>query len=114
MLRSLTTTKGKGIEIMLPKKRKPTHAGEILLEEFLKPMEISQAQLAKELGISTNRVNEIVKGKRGITPDTALLLSNRFKMSPEFWLNAQMACDLWDAIQAHKGDPRYKIPKVAM
>ncbi|MBZ5647946.1 MAG: HigA family addiction module antidote protein [Acidobacteriia bacterium] len=79
---------------MAPKRRLSTHPGEVLLEEFLKPLGMTQAQLAKELGISTNRLNEIVRGKRGVTADTALRLADHFKTSAEFWMNLQTAYDL--------------------
>lgn len=79
---------------MAPKGRVATHPGEVLLEEYLKPLGMTQAQLAKELGISTNRLNEIVKGKRGVSADTALRLADHFKTSAEFWMNLQTAYDL--------------------
>ncbi len=80
--------------MLLPENRIPTHPGEILLEEFLIPMGISQVALAKHLGIPVQRVNEIVRGKRGVTPDTAWLLSQALGTTPEFWMNLQMAYDL--------------------
>ena len=70
------------------------HPGKILLEEFLKTMEISQYRLAKDIGVPARRINEIVKGQRGITPDTALRLGKYFGMSPEFWINLQSHYDL--------------------
>ncbi len=73
---------------------KPIHPGEILLEEFLKPMGLSQNQLANDIGVSPRRINEIVHGKRRITADTALRLAHYFKMSPQFWLGLQMDYDL--------------------
>ena len=79
---------------MIPKKRIPTHPGEILIKHFLQPLEITQSQLAKHLGISVQRVNELVKGKRGITPDTAWLLSQAFGNSDQFWINLQTTYDL--------------------
>lgn len=79
---------------MIPTHRIPTHPGEILLEEFLVPLGISQVQLASHIGVPTQRVNELVRGKRGVTPDTAWLLSKAFTTSPEFWLNLQSAYDL--------------------
>jgi addiction module HigA family antidote len=82
---------------MLPKHRPPTHPGEILLEEFLKPMKLSQVEAARRLGIPLNRLNEVVRGKRGVTADTALRLSKLCKTSPEFWMNLQTARDLYDA-----------------
>lgn len=72
----------------------PIHPGEILLEEFLKPMGISQYQLAKDIGVPSRRINEIVHGKRAITPDTALRLSRYFGLSEPFWLNLQTRYDL--------------------
>lgn len=82
---------------MIPKHRMPTHPGEILLKEFLEPKEISQAKLAEELGIPVQRVNTIVRGKRGVSAETAILLGRYFKMSPEFWMNLQTAHDLYQA-----------------
>ena len=79
---------------MLPESRIPTHPGEILSEEFLKPLDISQVALAAHLGIPVQRVNEIVRGKRGITPDTAWKLAQAFETSLGFWLNLQANHDL--------------------
>ena len=72
----------------------PIHPGEILLEEFLKPMGISQYRLAQDISVSPRRINEIVQGKRGITPDTALRLSRYFGLSERFWINLQTRYDL--------------------
>jgi len=72
--------------------------GEMLLEEFLKPMGLGQVDVARRLGISLNRLNEIVLGKRGITPDTALKLARLFKMSPQFWMRIQADWDLQQAL----------------
>lgn len=71
------------------KKLKPIHPGEILLEEFLKPMNISQYRLAKDISVSPRRINEIVHGTRAISANTALRLAKYFGMSPQFWLNLQ-------------------------
>ena len=79
---------------MAEKKMPPVHPGEILLEEFLKPMEISQYRLAKDIGVPARRINEIVHGKRGITANTALRLSRYFGLSERFWLNLQSRYDL--------------------
>ncbi len=79
---------------MIPSHRSPTHPGEILLEEFLTPLGITQVQLASHIGVPTQRVNELVRGKRGVTPETAWLLSKALNTSPEFWLNLQATCDL--------------------
>lgn len=79
---------------MLPTERQPTHPGEILDEEFLKPMNLTQVALAEHLGIPVQRINEIVRGKRGITPETAWLFAQAFETSPQFWMNLQTNYDL--------------------
>ncbi|HYA13917.1 MAG TPA: HigA family addiction module antitoxin [Syntrophales bacterium] len=79
---------------MKPKKIKPLHPGEVLSEEFLRPMGISQNRLALEIGVPPRRINEIVLEKRRITADTALRLGRYFRMSPQFWLGLQMDYDL--------------------
>lgn len=79
---------------MIPENRIPTHPGEILLEEFLKPLHLTQVQFAQHIGVPTQRINEIVNGKRGITPETAWLLAQAFDTSPEFWMNLQINHDL--------------------
>ncbi len=79
---------------MSNKKLPPIHPGEILMEEFLEPMEISQYRLAKNISVPPRRINEIVHGKRSITADTALRLGRFFGMSPQFWLNLQTRYDL--------------------
>lgn len=79
---------------MIPSNRVSTHPGIILLKEFLEPLGLTQKAFAEHLGISVQRVNEIVRGKRGITPDTAWLFAEAFNMSPEFWLNLQSTYDL--------------------
>ena len=79
---------------MIPENRIPTHPGEILLEEFLKPMDMSQVAFAKHVNVPTQRINETVNGKRGITPQTAWLFSQAFDTTPEFWMNLQSNYDL--------------------
>ena len=79
---------------MIPENRIPTHPGEVLLEDFLRPLEMTQVALAKHVGVPTQRINEIVRGKRGITPETAWLFAEAFGTSPEFWINLQMQHDL--------------------
>jgi len=79
---------------MLPENRIPTHPGEILLEEFLVPMNVSQVAFAAHIHVPVQRVNEIVRGKRGITPETAWLFAESLGTSPEFWLNLQSNFDL--------------------
>lgn len=79
---------------MLPEKRTPTHPGEILLLEFLTPMGLTQVEFAAHLRIPIQRVNEIIKAKRGVTPETAWLFAGALGTTPEFWLNLQAAHDL--------------------
>ncbi|MGB7201642.1 MAG: HigA family addiction module antitoxin [Pyrinomonadaceae bacterium] len=81
----------------MPKNRLATHPGEMLLQEFLVPMGLTQKELADAIKVPFQRVNQIVAGKRGITPSTALRLAKFFDMSPGFWLNLQMKCDLQSA-----------------
>ncbi len=84
----------------LPRNRPPTHPGEMLREEFLRPLGMTQSDLADRIQVSYPRVNEIINGKRGITPDTALRLAQLFDTTPEFWLNGQRNWDLWHAIHS--------------
>ena len=79
---------------MLPENRIPTHPGKILLEEFLKPMGVTQVAFAKHIGVPIQRINEIIRGKRGVTPETAWLCSQAFGTTPEFWINLQSNYDL--------------------
>ena len=79
---------------MAQRKMPPLHPGEILMEDFLKPMNLSQNRLAIDIRVPARRINEIVHGKRRITADTALRLAKYFKMSPQFWLGLQMDHDL--------------------
>jgi antitoxin HigA-1 len=95
----------------IPTHREPTHPGVMLLEEFLKPMGITQQQLANELGVSYQRVNELVRGKRGITAETALRLSKFFGTTAGFWMNLQARCDLYRA-QRSEAPALTKIRKV--
>ncbi len=84
---------------MLPKHRISTHPGEILLEEFLKPLGISQSELARSIGVKPGVVNEICKQRRAVSPRMALLLAKAFKVSPEFWNGLQADHDLTRAMQ---------------
>ena len=79
---------------MVPENRISTHAGEVLQKEFLEPAGITQTQLASHLGVPVQRVNELVRRKRGVTPETAWLLGEAFGTGPEFWMNLQAAFDL--------------------
>jgi len=85
--------------INIPTHRTPNHPGEILLEEFLIPLKISQTALAKALHIPYQRINEIINEKRGITPSTALRLSKYFETSTDFWMNLQLRWDLYHAMK---------------
>src|SRR3972149_5976556 len=89
---------------MTKQKLQPIHPGEILMEEFLKPMEISQYKLAKDISVPARRINEIVQGKRSITPNTALRLSRYFGLSERFWINLQARYNL--EIEKDKLDDR--------
>ena len=79
---------------MQPKRRVPTHPGKILLGEFLVPLGITQVELAAHIGVSVQRVNEIVRGKRGVSPETAWLFAQALGTAPEFWTNLQVQHDL--------------------
>jgi antitoxin HigA-1 len=83
--------------VRVPTHRPPTHPGEMLLTEFLEPMELTQKQLADAIYVPYQRINEIVNGKRGITPSTALRLAKFFNVSSDFWLNLQVRWDLYHA-----------------
>jgi len=91
---------------MLPKKRIPTHPGVILLEDFLLPLGVTQVAFARHIGVSVQRVNELIKGKRGITPETAWLLSQALGTTPQFWVNLQTNHDLAGT------KPRRKVSKL--
>lgn len=82
---------------MLPKNRPPTHPGEMLLKEFLEPLEMSQSAFAQRIGVSWPRLNELINKKRGMTPDTALRLERVLGMPADFWLGLQLDWDLWHA-----------------
>lgn len=79
---------------MLPTNRIPTHPGEVLAEEFLKPLGLTQVALAAHLDVPVQRINELVRGKRGVTPETAWLLAGAFGTTPDFWVNLQTTHDL--------------------
>ncbi|NJM69832.1 MAG: HigA family addiction module antidote protein [Scytonema sp. RU_4_4] len=86
----------------VPKNRPPTHPGEILLRDFLEPMGVSQRELADAIHVPYQRINEIVNGKRGITPSTALRLEKFFGNSSEFWLNLQQSWDLYHVLSQER------------
>lgn len=91
---------------MLPKNRQPTHPGEILRYEYLEELNMTQQQLADSIGITRVRINEIVLGKRSITPDTAFRLAKFFNTTPEFWIGLQTNFDMWNTLQ--KREKEYK------
>ena len=82
---------------MIPENRRPTHPGEILLEEFLRPKKMTQVELAKLMKVPIQRINTLICGKRGVSPETAILLSRIFETTPAFWMNAQVTYDLYIA-----------------
>jgi addiction module HigA family antidote len=95
-------------------KRRPTHPGEMLREDFLPDYKLTVAGLAEAVGVSRQTINDLLRGRRAVSTDMALRLSRLFGNSPEFWLNAQRAVDLWDAAQTIKKDmARIKPLKVA-
>lgn len=90
--------------VRIPTNRQPTHPGEMLVEEFLTPMEITQRDLATAIHVPYQRVNELVNGKRGVTPSTALRLARFFGVSPDFWLNLQTRWDLYRAQEKEQAE----------
>lgn len=98
--------------MLLPTDREPTRPGEMLREEFLKPLGLTQTAAAERMGISFVRLNEIVNGRRGITPDTALRLARLLGTTPDFWLSGQLAWDLWHALHAPEAAEIRKIQPV--
>jgi addiction module HigA family antidote len=93
---------------MLPENRVTTHPGEVLKEEFLEPLGVTQVAFAKHLEIPVQRINEIVRGKRGITPQTAWLFSQALGTTPQFWLNLQNAYDLTSNRPSREVEPLIK------
>ena len=90
--------------IRIPTHRTPTHPGEMLLEEFLRPMGLTQRELSVAIRVPYQRVNEIINGRRGVTPSTALRLAKFFGVSPDFWMNIQLRWDLYFAKQSEAGN----------
>jgi antitoxin HigA-1 len=90
--------------MIFTKYRPPNHPGEILLQDFLEPLAISQAELAVAIHVPYQRINELVNGKRGMTPSTALRLAKFFGNSPEFWLNLQQNCELYNVSKQKEED----------
>ena len=89
---------------MLPKNRRPVHPGQVIRYEYLEPLNLTQQKLADSLGITRVRINEIILGKRSVTPDTAFRLAKYFNTTPDFWINLQMNVDMWDTLQTNKND----------
>ena len=99
-MRSHARTTIEGPRSVLDLERPPTPPGEMLLEEFLRPANLTQVEAARRMQIPLNRLNEVVRGRRGITADTALRLARLFDTSPEFWMGVQTDWDLWQAAAA--------------
>lgn len=97
---------------MLPMNRPPTHPGEMLLEEFIRPSNLTQTEIAQRLGISFPRLNEIIHRKRGVTPDTALRLEQLFGASAGFWLGLQQDWDLWHMIHSPEAKEIRRIKRL--
>src|SRR5277367_5500796 len=93
---------------MLMTKRKPVSVGEILIEEFMQPMGLTQTALAKAMGVQRKHVNELCNNRRNVTAPTALILARVFGNSPEFWLNLQRRSDLWEAVHSPRERERIK------
>jgi antitoxin HigA-1 len=99
---------------MLPTNRPPTHPGEMLLKEFLAPLGVSQVEAAERMNIPFQRLNAIVKGRRGVSADTALLLEALTRWDAEIWLSLQAKWDLWHALKNRALQPKVRpLPKTA-
>lgn len=96
---------------MLMTKRKPVTVGEILTEEFMQPLGLTQAALAEAMGVQRKHVNELCNNRRNVTAATALILARVFGNSADFWLNAQRRCDLWEAMNSPKDRTRIERAK---
>lgn len=105
-------TTNKKVGHRLPLHRPPTHPGEMLLEEFIKPLGMTRAELARRLGVSYPRLNEIIKGRRSVTPDTALRLARVLGMPADFWLDFQKDWDLWHAMNSPEAKEISKLEPV--
>jgi antitoxin HigA-1 len=100
-------------KISLPTNRRPNSPGEILVEEFLKPLGISQTKFAKHIGISYVRLNEIANGRRAVTPDTAMRFARALGMTTDFWLGLQQDVELWDVHHSKAAKAIAKIKPIA-
>ncbi len=101
--RSSTTTRGTPIMYVAKMHKPPVTPGEVLIEEFLRPLGISQAELSVRIGITRAHVNEIARGKRTVTPETALRFERALGMPAQFWLNLQLAFDLYNTLHSRRG-----------
>lgn len=107
MSRSAAITEGMdhmSIQNDRPMQRRPTHPGEMLAEDFMADFDLTVTGLAEAVGVSRQSINELLRGRRAVSPGMALRLGRLFGNTPEFWLNAQRAVDLWEATQAIKGE----------
>jgi len=115
--KSRSTTKGRRraalVQRRLPTHLPPTHPGEMLLEEFLKPLGITQTAFARQLGVSFPRLNEVINARRSVTPDTALRLARVTGMSADFWLGLQQDWDLWHALRSEEAEEIEKLEPLA-
>lgn len=115
--KSRTTTKERRasplVQRRLPTHQPPTHPGEMLLEEFLKPLGITQTAFALQLGVSFQRLNEVINAKRSLTPDTALRLARVTGMSADFWLGLQQDWDLWHALRSEEAKEIERLTPLA-
>jgi addiction module HigA family antidote len=93
---------------MLTTKRKPAGVGEMLVEEFMEPLGLTQGALAEAMGVQRKHVNELCNGRRAVTAPTALILARVFSNSPEFWLNVQRRTDLWEAMHSPRERERIR------
>lgn len=96
--------------IAVPKNRRPTTPGEIIQEEFLVPLEMSQAELARQMGVPTNRISQLISGKRALTAENALRLEAVLGVDATTWMNLQAACDIWDAQQTGPARGLRRLP----
>ena len=107
MSRSLIIAESHGEEdmrrLLVPTHRPPVHPGEILIEEYLKPLNISQTEFANRIGVTFHRLNEIVRGRRGVSTDTALRFARALGTTPELWLNLQRVVDLYETMHSPQG-----------
>ena len=96
----------------LPRSRPPTHPGEILRKDFLEPLGLTQKEFSERMGVSYVRFNELINGRRGVTPDTALRLARLLGTTPEFWLNGQRNLDLWLAMHSPENEAIEQIDPI--